>query len=118
MQSCAIYLSTGVASVASQVAACAARFTRVVVVDTFTDSSYARSSIKLVGVPADLLAAVKEASIHALSLIDLSQQPLPARHPRCGAVDLISFMPLSERRSCDLVDDMKVCQCFSTTALC
>ena len=118
MQSCAIYLSTGVASVASQVAACAARSTRVVVVDTFTDSSYARSSIKLVGAPADLLDAVREASIHALSLIDLSRQPLPAHHPRCGAVDLISFMPLSEKQEGDIDVDMKVCQCFPSTTLC
>ena len=41
-----------------------------------------------------------------MALIDLSQEPHPAPHPRYGAVDMVSFMPLSEqmnqprRRAC------------------
>ena len=109
MQSCAIYLSTGAAALASQVAACAAQLPNVCVVDAFTDTAYARSSVKIVGNPDRLLAAVRAASIYALSAIDLSQEPHPAPHPRCGAVDMISFMPLSERKTSTLANDMAVC---------
>jgi glutamate formiminotransferase len=110
MLSCAIYLSTGAAAIASQVAAIAARSCpRVAVVDTFTDPLYARSSVKLVGHPRHLLAAVLAASSHAVTAIDLSREPHPAPHPRCGAIDLISFMPLSDAKTSALAADMAAC---------
>ena len=109
MHSCAIYMSTGVAAIAAQVAACAARFPRVAVVDTFTDAAYARSSVKLVGKSGPLLCAAQAAAVLALSSIDLSQQPHPAPHPRCGAVDMVSFMPLSDRKTTELQGSMKEC---------
>lgn len=110
MLSCAIYLSTGAAAVASQVAAIAALSPRVAVVDTFTDPAYARSSVKIVGHPEHLLAAVRAASSHAVKVIDLSQEPHPAPHPRCGAIDMITFMPLSEAKTSALSDDMASCE--------
>jgi glutamate formiminotransferase len=108
--SCAIYISSGVASIASRVAASAlAAHPRVAVVDTFTDVAYARSSVKLVGETGPLVAAARAAAAEALSLIDLSQEPHPAPHPRQGAVDMVSFMPLSEASADALADELAAC---------
>ena len=108
--SCAIYISSGVASIASRVAASAvAAHPRVAVVDTFTDVAYARSSVKLVGETEPLVAAARAAAAEALSLIDLSQEPHPAPHPRQGAVDMVSFMPLSEASADALADELAAC---------
>ena len=109
MHSCAIYVSSGVAAVASRVAAVAAAVPRVAVVDVFTDVAYSRSSVKLVAEPAALLSAAHAAALEALTLVDLSEQPHPAPHPRCGAVDMISFMPLSEASGAAIADDLGTC---------
>jgi glutamate formiminotransferase len=109
MQACAIYLSTGSAAVASQISACAARVSRAVVVDVFTDAVYSRSSVKIVGQPGPLLSAACAASSLALSVLDLSKEPHPAPHPRCGAVDLVAFMPLSIKKTSELRDCMQQC---------
>ena len=95
--SCAVYVSSGLASVASRVAAAAAAVPRVAVVDTFTDVAYARSSVKLVAEPQQLLHAAEAAAAAALEVVDLSAEVHPAPHPRQGAVDMVSFMPLTER---------------------
>ncbi len=109
MQSCAIYLSTGAAAVAAQIASHAARSPCVAVVDTFCDQSYKRSSVKIVGHAAHLLDAAVSAASFALDAIDLTTQPYPAPHPRCGAVDLVSFMPLSDQSATSIADDLKIC---------
>lgn len=108
--SCAIYVSSGVASIASRVAAvAAAAHPRVCVVDTFTDVAYARSSIKLVAEAEPLLAAARAATAEALALVDLSQEPHPAPHPRQGALDMVSFMPLSEASADELANEIAAC---------
>ena len=109
LQCCSIYLSTGAAAIAANVAAVAACSPRVAVVDSFTDTAYARSSIKIVGKPDALLAAVCAATDMALSIVDLSEAPHPAPHPRCGAVDMVAFMPLSDRKTSELLNDMNTC---------
>ena len=78
LHSCAVYLSSGLSSVASRVATAAAQVPRVAVVDTFTDVAYARSSVKLVAEPEPLLKAAKAAVAEGLALIDLTQEPHPA----------------------------------------
>jgi glutamate formiminotransferase len=109
MQACAIYVSSGAAAVAAQIASLAARSPSVAVVDTFCDASYARSSIKIVGHPLHLLPAALAAARLALATIDLSTQPHPAPHPRCGAVDMVSFMPLSNQAAACIADDINIC---------
>ena len=109
LYSCAIYISSGLASVASRAAAQAARVPRCAVVDTFTDSSYARSSVKLVAERAPLLEAARCAVSEALSLVDLSREPHPAPHPRCGAVDMVAFMPLSDLRADAIASELADC---------
>lgn len=85
---CAIYASSGLASVAARIAAAAAN-PGVAVVDTFTDAVYSRSSVKLVGGSKSLLAAACAGAAEAVALVDLSAEPHPAPHPRqgyaCGA---------------------------------
>lgn len=93
---CAIYVSSGSANVIHRVAGAAmAAHPRVAVVDTFTDSAYARSSVKLVAETDALLQAAEAASAEALQLVDLTQELHPAPHPRQGALDMVSFMPLT-----------------------
>ncbi|KAL3922839.1 MAG: hypothetical protein SGPRY_004420, partial [Prymnesium sp.] len=97
---CAVYISSGSSSIAQRAASRAARFPQVALVDTFTDEAYARSSIKLVGAPCSPLVSAALAVVEeALSLVDLSLTPHPAPHPRCGAVDMVAFMPLSDARA-------------------
>jgi glutamate formiminotransferase len=109
MQACAIYVSSGAAALAAQIASLAARSPSVAVVDTFCDASYARSSVKIVGHPVHLLPAALAAARLALATIDLSTQPHPAPHPRCGAVDMVSFMPLSNQAAACIADDLQIC---------
>ena len=100
--SAAVYISSGAASVATQAARAAARAApRACVVDTFADPAYARSSVKIVGPKDDLLEATLAAARDALESVDLREEPAPAPHPRQGAVDMVSFMPLTERRDDD-----------------
>lgn len=107
--SCAVYISSGLASIANRVAAAAAGVPRVAVVDTFTDEAYARSSVKLVSDSESLLLGVEAAAAMALKAVDLSEQPHPAPHPRQGAVDMISFMPLSEKSADSIRAELDVC---------
>lgn len=107
--SCAVYLSSGLSSIAARVAAAAAAIPRVAVVDTFTDEAYARSSVKLVAESEALLLGAQAAAAEALEAIDLSQQPHPAPHPRQGSVDMISFMPLSEQSAGAIRDQLEEC---------
>lgn len=107
--SCAVYLSSGLSSIAARVAAAAAAIPRVAVVDTFTDEAYARSSVKLVAESEALLLGAQAAAAEALEAIDLSQQPHPAPHPRQGSVDMISFMPLSEQSAAAIKDQLDEC---------
>ena len=110
MLSCAIYISSGVASIATRVASVvAAAHPRVAVVDTFTDVAYARSSVKLVAEAEPLLHAAQAAAAEALSLVDLAAEPHPAPHPRQGAVDMVSFMPLSEASADEIADEIAAC---------
>ena len=103
--SAAVYISSGAASVATQAARAAARATtRACVVDTFADPAYARSSVKIVGPKDDLLEATLAAARDALESVDLRAEPAPAPHPRQGAVDMVSFMPLTEKRDDDLLE--------------
>ena len=103
--SAAVYISSGAASVATQAARAAARATtRACVVDTFADPAYARSSVKIVGPKDDLLEATLAAARDALGRVDLREEPAPAPHPRQGAVDMVSFMPLTEKRDDDLLE--------------
>ena len=106
---CAVYISSGLSSVAQRVAAAASAIPRAAVVDTFTDEAYARSSVKIVAEPEALLAAAQAATIQALSIVDLSQEPHPAPHPRQGAVDMVSFMPLSERSGAAICLELEEC---------
>ena len=108
MHACAVYLSSGLATVASRVAAAAA-VPRVAVVDIFSDPAYARSSVKLVAEPESLLRAAEAAAAEGLRAVDLAREPHPAPHPRQGAVDMISFMPLSESRADRIRDDLDSC---------
>ena len=85
LYTCAVYIS-GVHA-ASRAAARATRVKQVAVVDTFIDPSYARSSVKLVAEGGPLVVAARDVVEEALSLVDLTQEPHPAPHPRCGAVD-------------------------------
>ena len=82
LYSCAIYVSSGVASIASRVAAVAsaASPSRIAVVDTFTDTAYARSSVKLVAEPSALLQAARAAVAEALELVDVREAPHPRSH--------------------------------------
>lgn len=113
MFSCAVYISSGVASIATRIAAvAAASHPSVVVVDTFTDAAYARSSVKLVGQSEPLVCAARAAAEEALRLVDLrdpAMVPHPAPHPRQGAVDMVSFMPLSESRADALGSQLSMC---------
>ena len=103
--SAAVYISSGAASVATQAARAAARATtRACVVDTFADPAYARSSVKIVGPKDDLLEATLAAARDAFERVDLTKEPAPAPHPRQGAVDMVSFMPLTEKRDDDLLE--------------
>ena len=103
--SAAVYISSGAASVATQAARAAARATtRACVVDTFADPAYARSSVKIVGPKDDLLEATLAAARDAFERVDLREEPAPAPHPRQGAVDMVSFMPLTEKRDDDLLE--------------
>ena len=87
LYSCAVYVSSGLQSVASLCAAAAARVPRVAVVDVFSDPAYARSSVKLVAEAGPLVKAAEAAAVEALSLVDLSKEVHPAPHPRQGSVD-------------------------------
>jgi len=71
--------------------------------------AYARSSVKLVAAPEPLLLGASAAATAALDLVDLSQEPHPAPHPRQGAVDMISFMPLSELRADAIRPELDEC---------
>jgi len=103
--SAAVYISSGAATVATQAARAAARATtRACVVDTFADPAYARSSVKIVGPKDDLLEATLAAARDAFERVDLTREPAPAPHPRQGAVDMVSFMPLTEKRDDDLLE--------------
>ena len=103
--SAAVYISSGAASVATQAARAAARAApRACVVDTFADPAYARSSVKIVGPKDDLLEATLAAARDAFERVDLREEPAPAPHPRQGAVDMVSFMPLTEKRDDDLLE--------------
>lgn len=106
--SCAIYISSGLAPVAARLAKVAA-LPGVAVVDTFTDVAYARSSVKLVGLAQPLLAAARAVSAEAVALVDLREAPHPALHPRQGALDMISFMPLSSRRADAIAEELATC---------
>jgi glutamate formiminotransferase len=106
---CAVYVSSGLASIAARVAAKAATVPRVAVVDTFTDGAYARSSVKLVAEPGPLLESARRAAVEAMLLVDLAREPHPAPHPRNGAVDMISFMPLSEASASSISSDLDMC---------
>ena len=110
LYSCAIYLSSGLSHVASRAAEAARRIPKVAVVDTFTDTAYARSSVKLVAEAEPLVRAAEAVANDALSQLDLSKEPHPAPHPRQGAVDMISFMPLSEQRASAIEDDLNACE--------
>ena len=107
--SCAVYISSGTATVASRVAAQASRVPLVAVVDTFTDNTYARSSVKLVAERGPLLEAASAAVAEALRLVNLADEPHPAPHPRSGAVDMVSFMPLSEAATSATAEAMRPC---------
>ena len=103
--SAAVYISSGAASVATRAARAAARAApRACVVDTFADPAYARSSVKIVGPKDDLLEATLAAARDAFERVDLTREPAPAPHPRQGAVDMVSFMPLTEKRDDDLLE--------------
>jgi glutamate formiminotransferase len=92
MHSCAVYVSSGLRSVAEKVAEAASRSTpRVAIVDVFTDTAYARSSVKLVGEPSGLVCAAEAAAVEALACVDLSQQPHPA--PRAQAAPTRTRVP-------------------------
>ena len=107
--SCAIYVSSGVSTIAARVARAAAATPCVAIVDTFTDEAYARSSVKLVAEPETLLAAATAVATQAFELVDLSQQPHPAPHPRQGSVDMVSFMPLSEESVETISSELDLC---------
>ena len=109
LYSCAVYISSGLQSVASRCAAAAALVPRVAIVDVFSDPAYARSSVKLVAEAGPLVEAAEAAAVEAMALVDLSEEPHPAPHPRQGAVDMISFMPLSERSASAIRDDLNTC---------
>ena len=109
LHSCAVYISSGVSSIATRAAARAIAAPQVAVVDTFTDPAYARSSVKLVAEGAHLVAAARAVVEEAMSLVDLSQEPHPAPHPRCGAVDMVSFMPLSELSDSATAEGLREC---------
>jgi len=95
-------------------AARAAAFPAVSLVDVFTDDTYARSSLKLVGETGPLLQAARLAALEAVRLIDLQNEPHPAPHPRCGAVDMVAFMPLSEASATDLAPELRTCEDLAT----
>ena len=57
-----------------------------------------------------MVRAVEAVANDALSQLDLSKEPHPAPHPRQGAVDMISFMPLSEQRASAIEDDLNACE--------
>mmetsp|Transcript_2334 Transcript_2334/g.7205 ORF Transcript_2334/g.7205 Transcript_2334/m.7205 type:complete len:334 (-) Transcript_2334:16-1017(-) len=112
--SAAVYLSTGRQTLAASVArAASAAASRAAVVDTFTDTAYSRASVKLVGSADDLLQAAEAAATEALRVLDLAEQPQPAPHPRQGAVDMISFMPLSERKHGDIAEELSACDALA-----
>eukprot|EP00965_Chrysotila_dentata_P219838 6191383-Pleurochrysis_carterae.AAC.1 len=109
----AVYLSTAVRETVAA-AARAAAFPAVSLVDVFTDDTYARSSLKLVGETGPLLQAARLAALEAVRLIDLQNEPHPAPHPRCGAVDMVAFMPLSEASATDLAPELRTCEDLAT----
>ena len=112
---CAVYISSSTAELVSKIAARAATVARVAIVDTFVDTSYARSSVKIVGEPEPLLEAVQHATAEALALVDLSLEPHPAPHPRQGAVDMVSFMPLSDACAASLALELASCDELATS---
>ena len=107
--SCAVYVSSGASSIAARVATAARTVPKVAVVDTFTDTAYARSSVKLVAEPEYLLRAACAAAVEGLGLVDLSREPHPAPHPRQGAIDMVSFMPLTEQRAEAIDVELQAC---------
>lgn len=111
--SAAVYVSSGAASVARAVAARASQAARVAVVDVFSDEAYARSSVKLVGEQQALVVAASAAAVEAFSLVDLSLAPHPAPHPRCGALDMVAFMPCSDAAGRDLRDELSDCDALA-----
>lgn len=106
---CAVYISTSATELVTKIAARASSVARVAIVDTFVDSSYARSSIKMVGDAEPLLAAARYATTEALELVDLTLEPHPAPHPRVGAVDMVAFMPLSDASATELAGELASC---------
>lgn len=111
--SCAIYVSSGLWSVAYRVACAARAQPSVAVVDTFSDPAYARSSVKIVGEGLPLLAAATAAISQALELVDLADEPHPAPHPRQGAVDMVAFMPLSHDSEAALETQLSTCDALA-----
>ena len=106
---CAVYISTSVTEQVTKIAARASSVSRVAVVDTFVDDSYARSSVKMVGESGPLLEAATRATAEALALVDLTLEPHPAPHPRVGAVDMVAFMPLSDASAAELAPELAGC---------
>ena len=106
---CAVYISTSVTEQVTKIAARASSVSRVAVVDTFVDDSYARSSVKIVGESGPLLEAATRATAEALALVDLTLEPHPAPHPRVGAVDMVAFMPLSDASAAEMALELASC---------
>ena len=71
---CAVYISTSATELVTKIAARGSTVVRVAIVDTFVDSSYARSSIKMVGEADPMLEAARRATTEALELVDLTSR--------------------------------------------
>jgi len=109
----AIYVSTAARATMNAIAARVSHVPRVAIVDNFSDPSYARSSLKLVGDAIDLLEATQAAAAEALACVDLQEAPHPAPHPRVGAVDMVAFMPLSESSAAQLGPELSACDALA-----
>ena len=64
----------------------------VVLITSFVDEPYHRSSYTLAGVPQNVFSTAFAMCEYALGIIDLTQHD--ATHPRIGVVDHLSFHPL------------------------
>jgi len=110
----AIYVSTAARELMKAIEARASRVPRLAIVDNFSDPSYARSSLKLVGDHKALLEAACAAAFEALARVNLDEAPHPAPHPRVGAVDMVAFMPLSESSGSTLSEELATCEDLAT----